>query len=132
MWVVKGASGTHAFVGDLIAKDCHSFFRDGHLQQWMRLLERLENTLPPDVHFYYGHGEPGGMEQLQWQRRYNQTFIDAIRAIPNKRSPVSEADQHAVITAVQKYLPSEATIFLLTYELPQVIEYYWKEYGMVG
>lgn len=132
MWVVKGASGTHAFIGDLVARDCHSFFRDGHLQEWMKLLDRFEKTLPSDVHFYYGHGDPAGMEQLRWQRKYNQAFIDAIRAIPEKSSPVSEADQQSVVAAMQKVLPGDATIFLLTYDLPHVIEYYWKKYGMVA
>jgi len=131
MWTVKGDGGTHAFVGDLIARNCHSFFRDGHLQEWMKLLDRFEKTLPDDVHFYYGHGEPGGMAQLRWQRGYNQAFIDAIRAIPNKTPPVDEADQKAVVDAMQRYLPGDATIFLLTYDLSHVIEYYWKKYSMI-
>lgn len=130
MWVVRGASGTHAFIGDLVAKDCHSFFRDGHLREWMKLLDRLETTLPADVFLYYGHGEPGGMEQLRWQRGYNQAFLDAIRAIPEKDRLPSEADQASVIAAMQKHMPGDAAIFLLTYDLPHVIECYWRKYGM--
>lgn len=131
MWVVKGASGTHAFIGDLIARDCHSFFRDGHLQEWMKLLDRFEKTLPADVHFYYGHGEPGDMAQLRWQRGYNQAFIEAIRAVPVKTMPVSEAVQQSVVASVQKYLPGDSIVFLLTYDIGHVIGYYWKKYGMV-
>jgi glyoxylase-like metal-dependent hydrolase (beta-lactamase superfamily II) len=132
IWVFKEDGRKHVFAGDLIANRCHCFFRDGHLEEWNQILDRLSNDFgDPDI-FYYGHGEtPGGKEMIEWQRGYNNAFLEAVTRLKDKSVPVSEKNQQEVIGAMQKYLPGEATLFLLTYELDVTIEELWKKLGLI-
>lgn len=52
---------------------------------------------------------------------YNNTFINAVAALEDRSIPVSQESQDTVMAAMQKYLPSEATVFLLAYELNESI-----------
>lgn len=130
-WEVKGERGLHVFVGDLLAKDNHCFFRDGHLIEWNALLDYLDRTYNEDVKFYYGHGPaPSGKEAIAWQRNYNNAFAASVALAQNKTEPVSREVQEEVIAAVKKFLPGDAAIFLLDNELENCIPYYWKIMGI--
>ena len=132
IWVFKENGRKHVFAGDLIADRCHCFFRDGHLEEWNQILDRLDDDFDDSAVFYYGHGEtPGGVEMIKWQRGYNDAFLEAVTRLKDKSTPVSEKSQQKVIDAMQKYLPGEATLFLLTYELDVTIEELWKKLGLI-
>lgn len=128
IWFFEKDDIKHVFVGDLIANECHCFFRDGHLEEWNKILDYLKNNFDDSTVFYYGHGQtPGGKEIINWQKKYNETFFDSVMGIKDKSLPVNEANQNKVISDMQKYLPNEATIFLLAYELGVTIEELWKK-----
>lgn len=130
MWVVEGDSGKHVFVGDLIAKNCHSFFRDGHIKEWMQILDMLEKKFDKSAMFYYGHGEaPSGLKTVAWQRKYNQAFIDAVTGLEDKSLPVSKENQEKVIAAMNEFLPNGCVSFLLEQDLPGTIAHFWKIFG---
>jgi hypothetical protein len=38
----------------------------------------LRQRFPADVVFHVGHGGPVGANDFDWQRRYIETFLDAI------------------------------------------------------
>lgn len=133
MWVFEKDDVKHVFVGDLIANRCHCFFRDGHVKEWQQILDRLEEDFDESTQFYLGHGKsPSGMEALEWQRGYNNAFLDAVAGLKDKSIPVSRETQEKVIAAMQKYLPGEATLFLLDYELDVTIAELWKKLGLVS
>ena len=130
-WVVKGESGTHVFVGDLLTRDNHCFFRDGHLSEWNAILDRLDKDFDENVNFYFGHGPaPWGKEAIAWQRNYNNAFAAAVALVEDKSQPVSREVQEQVIAHVKKFLPSDAAIFLLDNELDKCIPFYWKKMGI--
>ncbi|NIO79812.1 MAG: hypothetical protein GTN68_04575 [Candidatus Aminicenantes bacterium] len=87
-------------------------------------MDRLETEFDETTtQLYLGHGEsPSGMEAVDWQRGYNKAFINAVDHLEDRSVPVSRATQEKVIAAVQKYLPGEATLFLLDYELEVTIQ----------
>lgn len=128
MWVIRKDGVTHVFVGDLIALNCHCFFRDGYVFEWQEILKRFKQDFDARAtRFYIGHGEtPVGMEGVDWQLGYNNAFINAVASLKDRSIPVSKDSQNKIIAVMQKYLPSESTLFLLTYELDisiqQVIE----------
>lgn len=127
MWVVEGESGQHVFVGDVIAKNSHSFFKDGHIKEWMQILDRLERDFDESTKFYYGHGEaPAGLEAITWQRKYNQIFIDAVTGLKDRSLPVSKENQEKVIAAMNEFLPNGSVGFLLEQDLPGTIAHFWK------
>ncbi len=118
MWsfVVDGVK--HAFVGDAIANRRHCFFRDGHTAEWLNILDRLEKEFDQSTQIYIGHGTtPSTLEAIEWQRGYISAFLDTVASLEDRSVPVSREIQEKVITAVQNYLPGEATLFLLDYEM---------------
>jgi len=132
MWVVKGDTGTHAFVGDIISNHYHCFFRDGFLREWNLSLDRLEKEFANGVQFYYGHGEaPRGLEQIRWQRGYNNAYLATLAMIEDRSDPASEEAQEKMVVAMKKYLPNDNAIFLLLYDLGGAMGHYWKEFGML-
>ncbi|MFO7322653.1 MAG: MBL fold metallo-hydrolase [Chloroflexota bacterium] len=119
MWTIEKDGMKLAFVGDAVANRCHCFFRDGHTAEWLRILDRLEREFAfEDTLLYIGHGAtPSTLEAIQWQRGYIQTYLAAMHALEDKSTPVSRANQEAIIAAMQRYLPGDATLFLLDYEM---------------
>jgi glyoxylase-like metal-dependent hydrolase (beta-lactamase superfamily II) len=124
VWSFLGQGGVqHAFVGDLVALNCHCFFRDGHVEEWQKILDRLESTYDAaTARLYIGHGaSPTGMESLDWQRGYNRAFMKAVADLTDRTLPVSRQTQEKVLAAMKTYLPDDATLFLLDYELGETI-----------
>lgn len=127
IWFFEHDGVKHVFVGDLVANNCHCFFRDGHVREWMQILDRLEKDFGDSTQLYLGHGEsPSGMEYIEWQRGYNNAFLDAVGKLEDRSVPINRENQVQVIAAVQQYLPGEATLFLLDYELDVTIAEIWK------
>jgi hypothetical protein len=88
----------------------------------MKILDRLKKDFDKNTQLHIGHGEsPCGMEMVEWQRGYNNAFLKAVAGLKDKSIPVSQASQDEVLAAVRRYLPGEATLFLLTYELDVTI-----------
>lgn len=128
MWSYEHEGVLHAFVGDTVANRCHCFFRDGHAEAWLTALDRLDRELPSDARLYIGHGPtPADKTAIGWQRGYIQTFLDTIDAIPSKGETIDRPTQERVIAAMQAYLPGDATLFLLDYELDVSIPAYWRK-----
>lgn len=133
MWSFEKDGQKHAFVGDAVAYQAHCFFRDGHADEWHKLTERLERELPEDAVIYIGHGPtPAPREAITWQRGYIQTFLNAVDNMEDKSLPVSRDRQEQVIRKMQEYLPGEATLFLLDYEMGETIENRWRKTGAVS
>lgn len=128
MWVFEKDHVKHAFVGDVVANRCHCFMRDGHLLEWLKLLDRLDQEFDESTQFYVGHGKtPSTEEVIAWQRGYIKTFIEAVAYLEDKIEPVSRATQEKIISIMQKYLPGNATLFLLDYELEISIPALWRK-----
>lgn len=128
MWIMEQGGVRHVFLGDVIANACHCFFRDGYARRWNKVLDRLEREFGDKDLFYISHGDaPVGKKAIAWQRGYNNAFLNAVDALPDKREPVSKESQDKVLAAVQKYLPGEATLFLLTFELDKAIALHFTD-----
>ena len=59
-------------------------------------------SAPPGTTLHPGHGEPGGLELLDWQQAYIETMLRAIR------TPGVD-----VAATMRSYLPSETLAFLM-------------------
>jgi len=123
LWTYRADGVDHVFVGDTVAMNCHCFFRDGHVRDWNRILDRLLKDYGSSARLYLGHGEsPCGLEAIDWQRGYNRAFEVACAALKARRAPIDPAARSEVIASMMRYLPNEATFFLLDYELEKGIE----------
>lgn len=124
-WTFTADGVTHVFLGDLVAQNCHSFFRDGHAHEWLRILDRLRTDLPPDAQLYLGHGDsPAGLDVIDWQRGYIETFLQAVHDVRTHPDPACREAQELVIAKMKEYLPTDTTLFLLDYELDTSIPHY--------
>jgi glyoxylase-like metal-dependent hydrolase (beta-lactamase superfamily II) len=98
------------FVGDVIYNGMHAYLADGHWEQWLATLSRLERELPADVTLHVGHGPAAGKQHLAAQRRYIETFIAAVT---EHAGAIAAGDHTAVVAAMKQSLPSDDLLFLM-------------------
>jgi glyoxylase-like metal-dependent hydrolase (beta-lactamase superfamily II) len=98
------------FAGDLAYSGMHAYLADGHWEEWLATLTRLERELPDDVTLYVGHGPPGGKELLAAQRRYIDQFVAVVT---DHADAIAAGDHTPVITAMKTLLPSDDLLFLM-------------------
>ncbi|MBN2561421.1 MAG: MBL fold metallo-hydrolase [Phycisphaerae bacterium] len=134
MWSFEKDGMRSVFIGDSIASYAHCFVRDLHVDEWLKLLDRLEKEFSsgPPTSIYIGHGgTPTVVQTIEWQRGYLKAFVEAAKAAQDKIDPPSRATQEAIIAKMQAYLPGEATLFLFDYELDVSLPIYWKKWGLL-
>lgn len=134
MWSFTHDGVLHAFVGDTVANDCHCFFRDGHTSAWLGVLDRLEREFAAPTRMFVGHGaSPAPLTAIAWQRGYVNAFRDAVMALDEREAlEASRPTQEKVIAHMLEYLPGEATLFLLDYELDVSIPALYKELALAA
>jgi glyoxylase-like metal-dependent hydrolase (beta-lactamase superfamily II) len=98
------------FAGDLAYSGMHAYLADGHWEEWLATLTRLERELPDDVTLHVGHGPPGGKELLAAQRRYIDQFVAVVT---DHADAIAAGDHTPVITAMKTLLPSDDLLFLM-------------------
>jgi hypothetical protein len=57
-----------------------------------------------------GHGSPGGKDLLAAQRRYIETFVNAVEA---HADAIDAGDHRDVIEAMQRLLPTDSLLVLM-------------------
>jgi len=68
--------------------------------------------------------KPLNTEALDWQRGYIRVFLHAVARREGNPNPADRPAQENVIAAMKEYLPNDATLFLLDYELNETISHY--------
>jgi glyoxylase-like metal-dependent hydrolase (beta-lactamase superfamily II) len=101
---------TTAFVGDVAYNQTHAYLLDGNWDPWLAVLTRLEHDLPVDARLYVGHGEPGGIELLTRQRRYIETFVQAVGDTLD-RTETARHDE--VVSRMMQLVPTDELRFLM-------------------
>ena len=109
IWFLGEDKGT-VFSGDQGYNHMHCYLADGHWEPWLANLGRLAADLPAGVTLLPGHGDPAGLELLDWQRGYIDRFIEAVRAGDWSDS---ERAKRGVVEAMASYLPGDDLRFLM-------------------
>jgi glyoxylase-like metal-dependent hydrolase (beta-lactamase superfamily II) len=98
------------FAGDVVYNGMHVYLADGHWEQWLATLSRLERELPADTTLHVGHGPAAGKEGLAVQRQYIETFVAAV----TKHADAIEAGDHSpVVAAMTQLLSNNDLLFLM-------------------
>ncbi len=98
------------FAGDVAYNGMHAYLADGHWQDWLTNLERLEERLPADVTLHVGHGPSGSRSLLAEQRRYVETFGTAVT---RHADAIAAGDHAPVVRAMRELLPADDLLFLM-------------------
>ena len=69
------------FVADAVQHRMTAYLLEDRLASWVSQVTHLKETLPKDIAIYPGHGDPGGVELLDWQRDYLTTFQDLAEQV---------------------------------------------------
>jgi glyoxylase-like metal-dependent hydrolase (beta-lactamase superfamily II) len=104
------ADPRHVFLGDQMYGRKHCYLADGHHDEWLANIRALRERFPADAVYHVGHGGPLGQEDWEWQQRYIETFVFAV-----KGADWSDADtaRAAVVAAMREYLPTAELAFLM-------------------
>jgi glyoxylase-like metal-dependent hydrolase (beta-lactamase superfamily II) len=98
------------FLGDQMYGRMHCFLADGYWAEWLANIDSLQARFPADAVFHVGHGGPLGQQDWDWQRRYLETFLDAVRRAYWADPDTAHAD---VVAAMRRYLPTDDLAFLM-------------------
>jgi glyoxylase-like metal-dependent hydrolase (beta-lactamase superfamily II) len=108
-WIL-GEDERIVFLGDQIYDRRHCFLADGFYEEWLANIEALRARFPEDAVFHIGHGGPVGPQMWDWQRRYIETFVEAVEAADWSDSERAKAD---VVSVMKAYAPTEELLFLM-------------------
>jgi glyoxylase-like metal-dependent hydrolase (beta-lactamase superfamily II) len=115
-WVL-GDDETVVFLGDQIYDHKHCFLADGFYAEWLANIEKLRARFPDETVFHIGHGGPVAGDMWDWQRRYIETFLDAV-ADADWSAP--ESAKATVVARMKAYEPSDELQFLMELSIEPV------------
>ena len=105
------------FLGDQIYDHKHCFLADGHHAEWLANIERLGERFPSDAVLHIGHGGPVSPAAFDWQRRYIETFVEAVGSA-DWSSP--QQAHTAVVATMKRFLPTDELQFLMELSIEPV------------
>ena len=117
-WML-GQDDRTVFLGDQIYGRKHCYLADGFHEDWVRNIEMLRERFPSDAVFHIGHGGPAGPADWDWQRRYIETFLQAVEAADWSNREQANAD---VAAAMKRFLPTEELSFLMELSIDPVAQ----------
>jgi glyoxylase-like metal-dependent hydrolase (beta-lactamase superfamily II) len=106
------------FTGDVAYDGMHAYLADARFREWLAVLDVLTADLPRDVRLYPGHGRPAGVEVIEVQRRYVESFVAAVEA-HGDRDPDDRRD--AVVARMREVVPSDDLLFLMELSIEPVL-----------
>lgn len=98
------------FLGDQVYDRKHAYLADGFFDEWLANLARLREELPADATLHIGHGGPVTPARFEVQRRYVETFVDAVRDADWAEPDAARA---AVVERMRRFLPTDELRFLM-------------------
>jgi glyoxylase-like metal-dependent hydrolase (beta-lactamase superfamily II) len=105
------------FLGDQVYGHKHAYLADGFFRDWLAHLERLRRELPANATLEIGHGGPVTPAHFDWQRRYIETFLDAVRGADWSQPDQARA---AVVERMTRLLPTDELRFLMELSIEPV------------
>jgi glyoxylase-like metal-dependent hydrolase (beta-lactamase superfamily II) len=115
-WIL-GRDDRTVFLGDQIYGHKHCFLADGFHREWLENIETLRERFPNDAVFHIGHGGPARPADWDWQRRYIETFLEAVSSADWS---VPERAHAAVVAEMKRFLPSDELQFLMELSIEPV------------
>jgi glyoxylase-like metal-dependent hydrolase (beta-lactamase superfamily II) len=113
VWALEG-DGRTVFSADVAYDRRHGYLADGFHAEWLANITRLRAELPAGTTLHPGHGEPCGLEVLDWQEGYITTVLDAVREADWARPDEART---TAMECIRAYLPAQELQFLVELSL---------------
>jgi glyoxylase-like metal-dependent hydrolase (beta-lactamase superfamily II) len=110
-WTFSAGAKRYAFIGDVVSNRVHAYVADGHTTEWIATLQKLKTTLGDVSTVYPGHGQPGGLELLEWQRSYLETYRTAVGEL-QRDGVLDDEARDELSRRMTAFLPSADLAFL--------------------
>lgn len=121
-WTIRAEDVEHVFSGDVIYNQYHSYFRDGHTTNWLKILDRCIGKYNHRTVFHPGHGEDAGIEAFYWERGYIQTFVRLVQELLDGRPTLSQEQQQELMSRMKRYLPSDKLAWLTQWQFDDTVQ----------
>jgi glyoxylase-like metal-dependent hydrolase (beta-lactamase superfamily II) len=112
-WLVTDEKRTIAFIGDVVLNQVHAYVTDGHTAGWLKNIDRLEKELRGASRIHPGHGESGGLELLEGERRYLMEYRATVQSLAQGKPTLTEAQKQELTAHMTTYLPNQKLAFLI-------------------
>lgn len=112
-WLMDTNDRKVAFIGDVVLNQVHAYVTDGHTTGWLKNIARLEKELRGVALLYPGHGEAGGLELLDWERRYLVEYRTTIQTLAQGKSTLTEEQKKELTAHMTTFLPNQKLAFLI-------------------
>lgn len=117
-WVLEEEDAPHpraAFIGDAVFNGAHSYLADGHIDEWLANLDRLERELSGVAQIYPGHGAAGGPELFAVERDYLRTYRDTVRELAHGETKLDDAAKAELVRRMKVKLPTDKLEFMIAF-----------------
>lgn len=111
-WILEGEE-KYAFIGDVVIHQSHAYMADGYSAQWLKNLDRLKTELKDVKMIYPGHGEPGSLEMLDWQKSYILAYRDAVKSLAKGQPTLTDEGKKEFAVKMKAFFPSERGAYLI-------------------
>jgi len=112
IWIVGGPVPA-AFVGDVVLNQVHAYTADGHTAAWLANLDRVRGLVAGVPTIHPGHGAPGPVDILGWQREYLTAYRNEVRALAGGRPALTEREKEDLVGRMKKHLATDRLEFLI-------------------
>jgi glyoxylase-like metal-dependent hydrolase (beta-lactamase superfamily II) len=111
-WVMQTDKIKHVFLGDVVLHKVHAYLSDGHMTEWLAHLESLQSLLKDVSIFYPGHGLAGGLEILEWQKKYLTTYSNNLKPLWADKK-ITDEEKAILKQQMELFLPNGKLSFLI-------------------
>lgn len=112
IWMLEDMT-SEAFVGDFIYNNHFSYMNDGKILRWLANLERFTPLLKSAKNLYIGHGNEGGIELIDMQKKYLIDYCAALLEVTNGGVRLSEESTNKFIAEMERKYPAHGLNFML-------------------
>lgn len=127
LWSMQIENKLHVFSGDIVYNHMHTFFRDGHVSNWLNQLDYCISKFDHNTVFHTGHGEDMGLEMFYWKKGYIHAFLRILKGLLGDKETLTTEEQQVLFSKLKSYLPNDKLLFLTGWQFDDMIRFLRKD-----
>jgi glyoxylase-like metal-dependent hydrolase (beta-lactamase superfamily II) len=111
-WLMQNGGDKNVFIGDEVLYRVHAYMSDAHTSEWLDHLNNFKTLLQGVNVIYPGHGLPGGLEMLDWQRQYIEAYIVNLKPLWADKK-ITDDEKKMLTEKMKLFLNNDKLAFLI-------------------